>query len=195
MANEYKTVIKDKKAEAKKLMTNEQLKSCNAAIHTASVAAGVEGAIPIPGVDAVPISLTQIAMVVALGKIFDKELTDSTAKALLGAAASTFVGRSLVKLIPIAGWAASATVAAGVTEAVGWMVAVDFAKTYQKTDKSDAEHIVNDERIMPDDLDEESSNTEENRDTKEHEAERKDAGQDKDEEDDESMAKNWKKRF
>lgn len=132
MASEYKTVIKEKKNVADKLMTSEELKACNIAIHTASVAAGAEGVIPIPGVDAVPISATQAAMVFALGKIFDQKLTDSTVKALIGAAASTFAGRNLIKLVPFIGWATSAVVAAGVTEAIGWTIAVDFAKSHQK---------------------------------------------------------------
>ena len=49
----------------------------------------------------------------------------------MGAAASTFVGRELFKFIPVVGWITSAGIAAGVTEAVGWTVAVDFAKTYR----------------------------------------------------------------
>ena len=102
--------------EAGKLMTEEQIAKCNGVIHTAALAAGGAGFIPIPVADAVPISAAQVAMVVGLGKIFGQAITDSAAKGLIGAAASTLVGRSLVKLIPIVGWAASAAVAAGVTE-------------------------------------------------------------------------------
>ncbi|MBR4733654.1 MAG: hypothetical protein IK081_12890 [Lachnospiraceae bacterium] len=128
MAKDYKKVLKDKKLEAEKLMTEDQKLKCKTAIHTASVASGVAGAIPIPMADAIPISAAQITMVIALGKIFGQELTDAVAKGIIGAAASTFVGRNLVKLIPVAGSIVSATVAAGVTEAIGWIAAVDFAK-------------------------------------------------------------------
>jgi uncharacterized protein (DUF697 family) len=38
----------------------------------------------------------------------------------------------LVKLIPVVGWGVSAAVAAGVTEAIGWTVAVDMAKNFRK---------------------------------------------------------------
>ncbi len=113
-------------------MTESQIAKCNAAIHTASVASGAAGAVPIPVADAIPITAAQVTMVLALGKIFDQELTDSAAKGIIGAAASTFIGRNVVKLIPVAGWIASAAVAAGVTEAIGWTVAVDFAKTARK---------------------------------------------------------------
>ena len=132
MAKDYKNVIKDKRLEAGKLMTGDQITKCNVAIHTASVASGAAGAIPIPVSDAIPITAAQVTMVIALGKIFDQELSDSAAKGLIGAAASTFVGRSLIKLIPVAGWAASAAVAAGVTEAIGWTIAVDFANNARK---------------------------------------------------------------
>ena len=113
-------------------MTEDQLTKCNVAIHTASVASGASGFIPIPVADAIPISAAHVTMVIALGKDFDQEITSSAAKGLIGAAAATFVGRNLVKLIPIAGWVASAAVAAGVTEAIGWMVAVDMATNFLK---------------------------------------------------------------
>lgn len=125
---DYKKIISDKRLEAGNLMTSDQLTKCNVAIHTASVASGAAGFIPIPVADAVPISAAQVTMVIALGKIFDQTLTEGAAKGLIGAAASTLIGRSLVKFIPIAGWVVSAAVAAGVTEAIGWIVATDFAK-------------------------------------------------------------------
>lgn len=131
MAQDYKRKISDMRLEAGKLMTQDQIAKCNGVIHTAAVAAGGAGFIPIPVADAVPISAAQVAMVVGLGKIFEQTITDSAAKGLIGAAASTLVGRSLVKLIPVVGWAASAAVAAGVTEAIGWTIAVDFAKSYR----------------------------------------------------------------
>ena len=132
MSKDYKKAIKDKRLEAGKLMTEKQIAQCNAAIHTASVAAGAGGAIPIPIADAIPISAAQVTMVVALGKIFDQEISSSAAKGAIAAAASTFVGRNLIKLIPIAGWIVSAGVAAGITEAIGWTIAVDMAKNYRQ---------------------------------------------------------------
>ena len=128
MANNYKDVIADKKGQANRLMNKDQLTKCNIAIHTASVASAAAGAIPIPVADAVPITTAQLTMVLALGKVFDTKITESAAKGLIGAAASTFVGRNLIKLIPIVGWGVSAAVAGGVTEAIGWTIAVDLAK-------------------------------------------------------------------
>ncbi len=132
MEKDYKKVLNDKRLEAGKLMTEDQLKKANAAIHTASIASGAAGAIPIPVADAIPITAAQITMVVTLGKIFNQELTDSAAKGIIGALASTFVGRNAIKIIPVAGWVVSAAVAAGITEAIGWTIAVDFAKNSRK---------------------------------------------------------------
>lgn len=132
MEADYKKVISSKKAEAKKLMTKDQVAKCNGAIHFASVATGLEAFVPVPGVDAVPITMTQITMIITLGKVFGQKVSESAAKAIISAAASTFVGRSLVKLIPGVGWAASSAVAIGVTEAIGWTAAVDFANQSSK---------------------------------------------------------------
>lgn len=128
MAKNYKEVIADKKLQAERLMNKNQLTKCSIAIHAASAACAAAGAVPIPVADAIPITTSQVTMVIALGKVFDTHITESVAKGLIGAAASTFVGRSLVKVIPIIGWGISAAVAAGVTEAIGWTIAVDFAK-------------------------------------------------------------------
>ncbi len=128
---DYKRIIKDKRLEAGKLMTEDQIGKCNIAIHSAAMATGAFGVIPIPVVDAIPMSAVQVTMVFAIGKIFGQKITDSTAQGLLGAAASTFVGRELFKFIPGVGWITSAGIAAGVTEAMGWIVAVDFAKTFR----------------------------------------------------------------
>ena len=131
MAKDYKKTIRGKRLEAGKLMTQKQIGLCNGAIHTASVAAAAAGFVPIPAADAVPISAAQITMVIALGKIFDQKITESAAKGAIAAAAATFVGRNLVKLIPFVGWGISAAVAAGVTEAIGWTIAVDLAMKYR----------------------------------------------------------------
>lgn len=150
MESDYKNIIFDKKKEAGVLMTSKQLKDCNIAIHTAAVAAGASGAVPIPVMDAIPISTAQVTMVIALGKIFDQKLTESAAKGMVSAMVSTLVGRSLVKLIPVAGWIASAAVAAGVTEAIGWSVAVDLAKKSRILESSvgiEFEHTVSKEDI------------------------------------------------
>ena len=83
MGMDYKKMIKNSRLEAGKLMTEEQIAACNVAIHTAAVASGGAGFIPIPVADAVPISVAQIAMVIALGKIFDQEYPKAQQRGLL----------------------------------------------------------------------------------------------------------------
>lgn len=126
--DENKKIIDEKMHQAKTLMTKEQIRKCNMAIHVASVASGAGGAVPFPVADSFPIAGSQILMVYALGKIFKIKVSESVAKGIIGAAASTLVGRTVVKLIPVAGLVISAAVAAVITEAIGWTIAVDFAK-------------------------------------------------------------------
>lgn len=72
---------------------------------------------------------------------------------MISAAAATFVGRSIIKIIPVIGWGISAVVAAGITESVGWMIALDFArnakteweKKHGFDEKSKTEFCKNDE--------------------------------------------------
>lgn len=132
MSKDFKQVIKNKRLEAGKLMTEKQIAQCNTVIHAAAVAAAISGWIPIPVADAIPISAAQVTMVTSLGKIFGQKVTSAAAKGAIAAAAATFVGRNLVKFIPIAGWIVSAGVAASITEAIGWTIAVDMAKSYRQ---------------------------------------------------------------
>lgn len=145
MAIDYKTAAKDKQAEARRIMNSSQLKKCHGIIHTATVASAAGGVIPLPVADAIPISVAQVTMVISLGKVFNQKITESAAKAAIAAAAATFAGRNLVKMIPVIGWGISAAVAAGVTEAIGWTAAVDYAKSAKNA--WDNEHYSNgDER-------------------------------------------------
>jgi uncharacterized protein (DUF697 family) len=133
--SDYKKAMKSAKLESGELMTSAQLTACNGIIHTAAVASGAAGTIPIPVADAIPITAAQITMIISLGRVFEVQVTNSVAKAILTAVAAPLVGRTAVsaglKFIPIAGWVVSAAVAAGVTEAVGWLIANDFARDYK----------------------------------------------------------------
>ncbi len=126
MEKDYTKIISVKKSIAKEVMTSEQFKKCQLAIRTASIASGIAGVSPIPGTDILPISAAQTGMVISLGKIFGKDITLDTAKTIISATAATLIGRNLVKCIPVIGWGISAVVAAGLTEAIGWAVAVDM---------------------------------------------------------------------
>lgn len=137
----YRKTITKKKAESKQIMSSKQFHKVSAIIHTAATASALAGAFPIPMADAIPITAAQVTMVLSLGRVFSRKITESTAKAMISSAAATFVGRAIVKWIPFVGWGISAAVAAGITEAVGWTIAVEFAKSA----KSVWEHEYSDE--------------------------------------------------
>jgi uncharacterized protein (DUF697 family) len=124
------------KQQSAKLMDPQQLERCNAVIHTATAASAAAGAIPIPIADAIPITAAQVTMVIALGSIFDVKITKGAANTILTGVAAPIIGRtiasSFLKFIPVAGWIASAALAALITEVIGWTVAADFAKDYKR---------------------------------------------------------------
>jgi len=116
----------------------DQKIKCNAIIHSASVSAGAAGTglAQIPLADSAIITPIQIGMIVALGKIFDQEISKSAAKAILAGMAAAFAGRGisqvLVGWIPGVGNAVNAATAATITEAVGWMAVDNFSKDAYK---------------------------------------------------------------
>lgn len=115
-------------------MTGEQNSSCHKIIHTAATSAGAIGAglAQLPMSDSLAIMPIQIAMIASLGKVFGRDLSETTIKSLLGAAAATVAGRTasqvLLGWIPIFGNALNASTAFGITEAIGWKIANDFDK-------------------------------------------------------------------
>ena len=114
-------------------MNKHQEAKCHAIIHSASVSAASVGAglAQLPCSDNAVITPIQLVMIISLGKVFDIELTDSTARAALASAAAATVGRTASQLllgwIPVAGNIINAATAASITEAIGWLVADEFA--------------------------------------------------------------------
>lgn len=128
-------------------MPKELKKKCGIAIHSATVGAAAAGAIPIPMSDAIPITAAQISMIIALGKAFDITLSEAAAKSIASVTLTQQAGRAVVsgilKGIPgvgtVIGGAISASAAAVLTEALGWIVADDF---YRMSQGKDPENIV-----------------------------------------------------
>lgn len=116
-------------------MTENQKSQCEVIIHSAAVAAGAAGAVPIPCSDCAVIGGIQLTMVVALAKVFDHSITDKAAEQIAKQGTLSIIGKlaatSLTKLIPGFGSAVCASVAFGLTEAYGWEVAEKFAKEYK----------------------------------------------------------------
>ena len=115
-------------------MTSSQRSKCHAIIHTASASAGAVGSglAQLPCSDNAVITPIQVAMTIALGRVFGMELTDSSARASLVSLAGFTVGRAasqvLVGWLPGIGNIINACTAASITETLGWLIAEDFAR-------------------------------------------------------------------
>ncbi|MBQ7221153.1 MAG: hypothetical protein IJS28_09250 [Synergistaceae bacterium] len=113
-------------------MTSAESSKCSAIIHTASVAcAGIGGGLAqLPGSDAIPITAAQVTMIISLGSVFGKSITETAARALIKSLAGASVGRLVSQFalgwIPGLGNAINATTAAGITETLGWNAAKKF---------------------------------------------------------------------
>ena len=113
-------------------MTESQKENCHLIIHGASTAAAGVGAglAQLPLSDSIVLIPIQVSMVIALGKVFDVELTEAAAKGVIFTGVAATVGRAvsqvLVGWIPGIGNAINATTAASVTEALGWGIAARF---------------------------------------------------------------------
>lgn len=115
---------------------------CHSIIHTATAAAGAAGAIPLPLVDAVPITGAQIAMILGLGGAFGLNMLKCTGTALTSGLLAMQTGRvaasGLLGLIPGLGTAGKVGVAVAFTEGLGWATVNAFDNM---SDKERAEGI------------------------------------------------------
>lgn len=133
--------------KSKARMPKELEKKCHGIIHTATVAATAAGAIPIPMSDTIPISGTQLTMIIALEKVFDVTLSQFAAKSLATITLARGAGKALVsnilKAIPgvgtVVGGVILGVTAATLTEGLGWLIADDF---YRMSQGDEPENIV-----------------------------------------------------
>lgn len=121
-------------------MTNAQEIACKKIIHgtaTSAAAVGVGSGLlakvtlGMAGfAKRVPLAALEIKMVIELGNVFEREITDSVAEGILGAALATIGGKvaasvasDLVGWIPVVGEVTGGATAAATVEALGWAVA------------------------------------------------------------------------
>ena len=113
-------------------MFEDRRDKCHAIIHGAAVTTGGIGAglAQIPLADSIPITAAQVAMIVAIAKVYDIDLAEGAAKGLLGGFSASVVGRNvagvLIGWIPGIGNALKASTAAALTEAIGWAAVHHF---------------------------------------------------------------------
>jgi uncharacterized protein (DUF697 family) len=126
-------------------MNADEKSKCHKIIHTASLAAAgvASGLAQLPGSDAIPITAIQIGMIISLGAVFGREITETTAKSILGGAVAAFTGRGVSQLlvgwIPGFGNLINAGTAASITEGLGWTVANNFDNESRKEELEDGE--------------------------------------------------------
>ncbi len=112
------------------IMTEGQKEKCQYIIHSAAVAGAGVGAFPIPGPDIIPLIGIQSAMILGLATVFKISITETAAKDIAKTAITGQMGKMLAgqlsKLVPGAGSFINATIAAGITEKLGWDIAEDF---------------------------------------------------------------------
>ena len=115
-------------------MTSDERTKCHGIIHTATATCGALGGgmAQLPMADAIPLTAIQVTMIVSLGKVFGKAITETTAKALIkslgGAAVGRLISQVLVGWIPGLGNAINAGTAISITETLGWKAAEKFDK-------------------------------------------------------------------
>lgn len=123
-------------------MTNDQMTKCSIAIHTATAAAaGVGGGLAqLPGSDNVPLAAIQISMAIALGNIFEVQVSETAARGMIMTALASMTGPVIARTIsqwvvgwiPGAGNIVNATTAAAITESIGWVLACEFDQQCEK---------------------------------------------------------------
>ena len=113
-------------------MTEEERVLCHGIIHTATAACAALGGglAQLPMADAIPLTGIQVTMIISLGKVFDRAISETTAQALIkslgGAAVGRLISQVLVGWIPGLGNFINASTAIVITQALGWKAAEKF---------------------------------------------------------------------
>ena len=105
----------------------------------------VIGALPIPGADMPVMTANQARMVLNIAAAHGEELSLDRARELLGVLAAGFglraLSRQVVKLIPLAGWAAAAAIGYAGTVAMGRATMLYFERGGQKLGEEEISEI------------------------------------------------------
>ena len=119
------------KEKATENLTKWQKLKCHAIIHLTAIGCAVTAFVPVPMADTIPITASQVSMVISLGKVFNRKISKADAKTILKTIASPLIGRTFAKagliLIPGIGWVANGAIATIITETLGWSVVGDFS--------------------------------------------------------------------
>ncbi|MDW0115977.1 50S ribosome-binding GTPase [Sporosarcina thermotolerans] len=106
----------------------------------AGASAAAIGAVPIPGSDFVPLTALQVSLMLKLSTLYGKPITKDKAKELIIATIVGNIGktifRQIVKVVPGAGMVAGASVAGGMTIALGHAVKYAYENDIDLNPKS-----------------------------------------------------------
>ncbi|WP_339249281.1 GTPase [Sporosarcina sp. FSL W8-0480] len=106
----------------------------------AGASAAAIGAVPIPGSDFVPLTALQVSLMLKLSTLYGKKITKDKAKELIIATIVGNIGktifRQIIKVVPGAGMVAGASVAGGMTIALGHAVKYAYENGIDLTPKS-----------------------------------------------------------
>ena len=106
---------------------------CEKIIRTAAIACGGVGTgfAQLPLADSAIITPIQVAMIINIGKVYGRDITDSMATAIIGSLSSALTGRCISAVmfgwVPIIGNVVNTVTAAGLTAAIGHLAVKKFA--------------------------------------------------------------------
>jgi uncharacterized protein (DUF697 family) len=105
----------------------------------------VVGALPIPGADMPAITANQGRMVLGIAAVYGEEISLDRARELLGVLAAGFgfraLARQAVKLVPVAGWAASSVIGYAGTLAMGRAAILYFERGKKELESEELSRI------------------------------------------------------
>jgi len=118
---------------------------CEKIIHKNARQNAVIGALPIPGADMPAITANQGRMVLGIAAVYGEEISFERARELIGVLAAGFgfraLARQVVKLVPVAGWAASAAVGYAGTLAMGRAAVLYFERGKKEPESEELSEI------------------------------------------------------
>ncbi|MBL3716999.1 hypothetical protein GHK52_09350 [Lactococcus garvieae] len=112
----------------KKIIGRDKLQKVRTTIHGASLTAAGIGALPLPIADALILVPLQLRMLRKIYKIYGEKFNDKFVVNFIRVTLIPYIGRSLSRLIPGVGNVVNASIAAAITEAIGWSAAVSLEK-------------------------------------------------------------------
>ncbi len=132
MECEFEKIMASKINEAKECMTYDKLKKCEVAVNTAKSVININGFRSEQEINSIPISATQIKMVLTLGKIFKQEVTEDIAKERIIMSVDDLKKENLSEETISTEWLNSAETMTGVTAWICWKIAIEFAQLYRE---------------------------------------------------------------